>query len=64
MGNCWSGVISMLESCTKPQYEPIEERRSKLNAELAMNPVVDIVEGTTERGMEVVRGGEETSRIR
>ena len=52
MGNCWSGVISMLESCTKPQYEPIEERRSKLNAELAMNPVqVDINgEAQQERG--------------
>ena len=43
MGNCWSGVTGLLERCTKPQYEPIEERRSKLNAELSANPVnVDI----------------------
>ena len=43
MGNCWSGMIGLLERCTKPQYEPIEERRSKLNAELSANPVnVDI----------------------
>ena len=39
MGNCWSGIIGLLERCTKPQYEPIEERRSKLNAELSANPV-------------------------
>jgi serine/threonine protein kinase len=39
MGNCWSGIIGLLERCTKPQYEPIEERRSKLNAELSANPI-------------------------